>query len=315
MKLEQLYLLNEAVKYASISDAAKNNYMSQSSISHAIISLEKELQSKLLTRTCTGVSPTVVGQAVLKQVQTIIKSVQNIQALSKPGRFIGEIKLACIPCLNDWIVPTVLSQLQMADGKASVSVSTEESGRIVCEISSRQSDFGIVINHRGSGKVDDLVYEPLFHDQYVLYVGRHSPLFGKENVTYETLLAQPYIAYKDEFRKENGGLTNLMRSGQQPNVQFRTDSLDAIKSLIANDRYVAFFPQYMSQNDYYLQSKMIRKVRIIDQPLDFEVGSISNKKYPLNDQNKLFLATLKQVVNSRTFMLNQSKEGDSLSVN
>ena len=67
MKLEQLYYFQEAVKYRSISVAAKQNYISQSSFSGAISRLEQELGAPLLTRTNTGVEPTELGRLALEK--------------------------------------------------------------------------------------------------------------------------------------------------------------------------------------------------------------------------------------------------------
>lgn len=296
MKFEQLYFFKEAVKYNSISVAAEKNFMSQSSISYSIINLEKELGTELLKRTNTGVQPTQIGELVLQKTEDIFKSVDEIVEMSKELQSAGEVHITCIPCICDWIIPKTLQSLKDNTTDILLSVTTAESSQVAHDVSSGISKFGILINYGELERNTDLKYTPLFRDEYVLYVGKHSPYWDKESISYDQLVKEPYVAYMDEFRKYNGGLTNMIGTDKLPNIIFRTDNLDSIKSMITHSNYVAFFPKYMSENDFYVQSGWIRRLPISDKNLEFEVGYIESIKYRTKKVDKIVLNTIKETV-------------------
>ena len=62
MRLEQLYNIVEVYKSRSMSQAAKNLFISQPSLSASVAALEEELGRKLFIRSSTGVTPTEYGE-------------------------------------------------------------------------------------------------------------------------------------------------------------------------------------------------------------------------------------------------------------
>ena len=296
MKFEQLFFLKEAAKYGSISIAAEKNYMSQSSVSHSILNLEKELGTTLLKRTNAGVFPTHIGEMVLLKIDDIVQSLDDITRMAKDQRNCGEVNISCIPCICEWIIPKTLQRLKENANDVQLSISTSESSTVVQNVASGISEFGIIIHYDDLERNSDIKYTPLFRDEYWLYVGPKSPYWEKSSITYQELLKEPYIAYRDEFKQYNGGLTNMIGSGDIPNIIFRTDNLDSIKNMIAQNNYVAFFPKQMSANDIYLQSGHIRRLSVSDLKMDFEVGYVESAKYRQKNIDKIVLGVIKDTV-------------------
>lgn len=294
MKFEQLYYFKEAVKYNSISVAAEKNYMSQSSVSYSISNLEKELGIDLLRRTNAGVTPTPIGEMVLQKTEDIFKSLDDISEMVKEQKITGEVNISCIPCMCDWIIPKTITYLKEKAADILLSVATSESSLVAHNVSSGISGFGILINYEGLERNTDLKYTSLFQDEYLLYVGKNSPYWDKESITYKEFMKQPYIAYQDEFKKYNGGLTNMLGANKFPNIIFRTDNLDSIKSMITQHNYVAFFPKHMSENDFYIQSGWIRRIPVSDKNLTFEVGYVESLKYKAKKIDKIVLDVIKE---------------------
>lgn len=298
MKFEQLFYFSEAVKYQSISVAAEKNFMSQSSVSYAIINLEKELGTELLKRTNIGVTPTAAGEMVLEKSDSIFKSMDEIVELSKHQSGAEEAHITCIPCLCDWIIPKALEVMRERQADILLSVETGESNLVAHNVSSGISEFGVLINYGELERSLFLKYTPLFRDEYVLYVSRHSPYWERQDISYAELVKEPYIAYRDEFRRYNGGLTNMIGSDDPPNIIFRTDNLDSIKNMIAQSNHIAFFPRFMSENDFYVRSGWIRRLPVSDKKMDFEVGCVESLKYKSKKINRIILDVILETVKS-----------------
>ena len=83
MTIQHLQYIIEVNRTGSISQAAKNLYVAQSSISNAISSLESELGFQLFTRTWQGAVPTERGTQVLEYAKCIVEKHQLMLGLEK----------------------------------------------------------------------------------------------------------------------------------------------------------------------------------------------------------------------------------------
>lgn len=296
MQLNQLYCFMEAVKYHSISVAAEQNYISQSSFSSSISRLEKELGVSLLKRTNTGIALTDYGKYVMEQAKIIFDAQDKIIEASENDSFSGAVSISSIPGVYNRILPEAIHRLQLENSNVILSVITGESKEIAKNVSCGHSNLGIVICGVFLRAFKDIRYTPLFQDEYQLYVGRESPLWDRESVTLEEIKKLNYIAYRDEFRKENGGITELFQKPDYPSIAFFCDDPDFIKQMISRSNHVAFFPKYMSENDFYLEKGLIRGLPVADYDLTFEVGYIESKKFRLSFQEKKIIEVIKSAV-------------------
>ena len=86
MQLNQFKFLIAVDKYGSISKAAQELYISQSTISLSLINLEEELGYVLLNRSKRGVTFTPEGKEVLKrayEIQNVLDSLKDITGSSE----------------------------------------------------------------------------------------------------------------------------------------------------------------------------------------------------------------------------------------
>lgn len=296
MKLEQLYYFREAVKHSSISIAAEKNFVSQPTLSNAVNKLERELGAELLRRNSKGVVPTQLGETILDKANLIFATVDEIFDLASEQGKQGVVNISTIPCLCDRIIPKVLKQLKQQQLPVMLSVLTSESDQIAHHVSSGISSVGVVLYCDDIQENTDLQYTPLFHDEYLLYIGPYSAYWERESLTLEEAMSQPYIAWREEFQKKQGWTRMLSANGKQPNIAFRTDDIGTLKRMIAMDNYVAFFPRFMSRDDIYLQSGLVKAIPLSDAKLDLEIGYVESKKYKLNGIDKLFLQILQETI-------------------
>lgn len=295
MKLEQLHYLSEAVKYKSISVAAEENFISQPSFSASITKLEKELGVTLLRRNSRGVSPTEAGLVVLEKTEIIFDTIEEMIQEVSAYENKGVVKLSSIAVFYNYVIPQIIFYLREHGQPFTLDATTAESAQIVRNVSTGLDNLGVII-YSDDLLNSDLEYVPLFSDRYLLYVGTNSPYWEKESVTIEEALQQPYIAYREEFQKENAIWTAALGKDRMPNITFRTDDLELLKKMIAQGDYVAFFPEFMSQDDFYLRHGTIRAIPIADGKLEIEVGYIYNKKYKLSRIDQIFMETMEQTI-------------------
>lgn len=240
--------------------------------------------------------PTEFGLLVLEKAEAIFLAQEEILEATQNAKYIGTVSVNCIPGIYERVLPEMLLVLQKVRTGIQLSVTTAESREIARNISSGYSEFGIAIKGTYLSDFHDLQFHSLFQDEYYLYVGQKSPLWNETSVTCEQVCQQRYIAYRDEFRRENGGLTDVFGRDSCLNIVFRTDDLDSMKQMIAREDYVAFFPKFMAAGDFYLEQQLIRQIPVVDRDMTFEVGYLESRKYRLSALDKAVVDALKQTV-------------------
>lgn len=294
IKFEQLRYLQEACKYGSISVAAERNYISQPSFSAAITKLEKELGVTLLNRNSRGVTPTTAGKAILEKIQDIFTLVSEIKDIANSHSASGIVQLATIPCLCDKILPLTVKTANSQNLPINVSIHSAESYEIYHQVLSGIASLGIIFASDDI-QSSEIIFTPLFDDEYVLYVGPHSPYWNATSITIEEAMQQPYIAYRQEFIKNNGGVTDIFK-GMRPNISLRTDELESIKKMITEDNYVAFYHRFMTADDVYIKAGLIRALPISNFEAKTQIGIIESTRYKPSAADRAFLEILKKAV-------------------
>lgn len=294
MRLDQLYHLVEVAQTKSISLAAERFYMSQPAISSSISKLEEELGVILFKRTSQGAIPTEVGEAIVKKAWEILDKIEEIKqiASTSSNSLSGTISVASIPGMCDAIIPNVLSQLNKKYPDVNVQLKMDESVSILNDVQSGRSDIGIVIITEEI-QSKDVNCEELLSDEFVIYTGRNSHLSTKESVSIKEVMGQSFAAYNDEFIKNNGGISSILKKYGEPKVTFRFSSIETIKRAVAEGTVIAFFPRFMAKGDIYLQSGKIISVPISDARLTISIGMIWSKRHRFSSAEQKFIEILK----------------------
>lgn len=294
MRLEQLYHLVEVAKSKSISLAAERFYISQPAISSSISKLEDELGVMLFKRTSQGAIPTEVGETIVEKAKEILDRIEEIKLIASTSStsLAGSISLASIPGMCDAIIPNVLSILNQKHPNVNVLLRIDESLNILNDIQSGRADLGIVIITEEILE-KDVNCEELFSDEFVIYVGKNSPLSLKDSVSIKEVLSQPFAAYNEEFIRNNGGISSILKKYGEPRVTFRFSGIETIKRAVAEGTVIAFFPRFMARGDIYLQSGKISSKPISDAHLPISIGLIWSKRHRFTLAEQKFIEILK----------------------
>ncbi|MDQ7095171.1 LysR family transcriptional regulator [Desulfosporosinus sp. PR] len=291
MRLEQLIHLVEVAKYKSISLAAEHNYISQPAISLSISKLEDELGAILLKRTTHGVYPTEVGEIIIKKALGILEEIKDMKQIANSSTLTGHVCVGMIPSLCNKIIPCAIADLKLRQPNIEVDLLEEESIDILQGIQSGKLEIGgVILTQEIQGK--DICSEELFHDEFLIYVGKKSPLAQKRSVSLKEALNYPIVAYNNEFRN-NGGISSILKNYTIPQVSFRFSNFEIIKRVISEGMAISFFPKFMAKDDTYFKSGEVIPIDINDVKLDMTVGLIWSKRFPISLAAQEFVKTLK----------------------
>jgi molybdate transport repressor ModE-like protein len=113
MELRQLRYLRAIAAHGSMTAAAREVGVGQSTLSESMRKLEEELDARLLHRNARGVTLTRAGELVAAHAATILTHADQLPAAvaALTEGLSGTFRLACYHSLGAWLLPSVMARL------------------------------------------------------------------------------------------------------------------------------------------------------------------------------------------------------------
>ena len=194
MRLDQLNYVYQVAKYGSINETAKQLYISQSTISTAITSLENELGIQIFNRSKNGVKPTELGQAIIDNAIAIFENVENISQLAnkQSSQFKGTLKVTAYKDFLSAGNLAIIQQMQHKYPHVDFFLEEKRVPRVIDAVQSGEINLGIVICER---REEDtfckklasigINYQYLYEDSMQMFCSKTHPLAQKAMIEFD----------------------------------------------------------------------------------------------------------------------------------
>lgn len=180
----------------SFSEASEQLYVSQSSLSKQIISLEKELKCQLFDRSKKRISLTTAGNLTLIHAQTIVMEYETLlQELKKLNHdSLNLVKISSIPVMAHYGFTSLIGNFAKINPTIIINLQELEGNQIIPSLESMEYDFAFM----RSDSIDKLIFEsiPLYEDHLVAVLPLSHPLAEKALISISQL-AQDYFLFFD----------------------------------------------------------------------------------------------------------------------
>ncbi|MGB3404969.1 MAG: LysR family transcriptional regulator [Microcoleaceae cyanobacterium] len=193
LKLSQLRALVAVADYGNFSEAALALDLSQSTVSHAIATLETELGVILLNRGRYGANLTPVGERIVsqaRQIQNLIEQM-GVEANREKGLQGGEIRIASFRSIATHLLPPVISRLSRHYPNVQVII-TEMDDTVEIEQALRGGHADICFTYLPAA-VEFETWEVMRDDYIAVFDATHAvnsdPLTWQELATYPLILS------------------------------------------------------------------------------------------------------------------------------
>lgn len=200
MTIQQCRYVLEIAKTGSFSEAAKQLFIAQSSLSVGIKSLEKELGIQIFTRSGNGVFLTEEGSEFINYARQICNSYHFIaERYGKSARQ----KLHIATQHYDFIADIFGAFLQKTDFESyRFSIREIETYNVIRDVETAYSDIGILaikesnydIMKRYLGR-RNLFFTPILTVKPHVFLQKGHPLAACETLTCAELKSYPYVSY------------------------------------------------------------------------------------------------------------------------
>ncbi|WP_405063818.1 LysR family transcriptional regulator [Kribbella sp. NBC_01505] len=210
MSLRQYEYALAVAEEGSVTAAAERLHVAQPSMSQQIRGLERELGVKLFARTPSGLVPTVVGRAFLREAQVAVNASRRAQATARAGadELVGELVVAVQLGFGTRQLPGALSALRRRFPRLEVTVFEEQSSAELERLCSRGVlDLALMAAcHRSPSDAHQLGEE-----EFVVVLGPEHELLAEDRVELRDLKAEPWLRF-DRDSALDGVLLSVLRA-------------------------------------------------------------------------------------------------------
>ncbi|MET7799948.1 LysR family transcriptional regulator [Streptomyces decoyicus] len=147
VNVPQLRAFLAVVDTGGFSAAAAELGMSQSAVSHAVASLERELTAPLLVR-ATPVRTTVLGKQVLPHARIALSAVRSVEQIAADATetMAGTVRLASTPTVCQGLIPGLLRHWREDQPRITVRVFEGDSSEVSAWVEDGTADAAVLID-------------------------------------------------------------------------------------------------------------------------------------------------------------------------
>ena len=203
MTLQQMKYIIEIVRCGSITEAAKQLFISQPSLSNAVKDIEKEAGIEIFLRSAKGIALTEDGSEFLSYARQVVEQAELMEQRylnKKPSKKICSVSTQHYAFAVNAFV-NVISQLNTDEYE--FTLRETRTYEIIEDVKNFRSELGILylsdFNEKVISKLlkeDHLVFAPLFTAEPHVFISSCHPLAKNECITLEDLEDYPCLAFE-----------------------------------------------------------------------------------------------------------------------
>lgn len=296
MTLQQLKYIVTVAETGNITEAAKQLFISQPSLTNAIRELEKEMQVTIFNRTNKGVIISNEGEVFLSYARQVLEQVglmeeKFLNAKERRPQF-------SVSCQHySFAVNAFVDVIHEFDANQyDFTLRETQTYEIIEDVSRLKSEIGILYVSSKNEEIirkmirqNGLKFEELFTAKPHVFISSKHPLADREAITLENLEEYPYLSFEQ---------------GEYNSFYFAEEilsTLDHNKNIKVRDR-ATLFNLVIGLNGYTVSSGVISKElngeNIIARPLlvdeYMKIGTITQKNMSLSRYGNAYMEALKR---------------------
>lgn len=291
MTIVQLRVLLELKALGNFTDVGDRLGITQSAVSHALASFEKEIGLTMFNRDRRGGVPTEAGTRILGHIREILDRVERIQeeASSLSGLKIGRLRVGTLQSAAIRLIPGILGVMRQKFPGIEISVFEGTDQEVQEWILSDTIDLGI-LTATCCGELETI---PLITDRMFGIVPENHPLADQNILTLDQLSLEPII-------RSLGSCGTLVASGfskagHSPGKKsIEARNISTVSAMVRSGAGSAILPGLAVPKD---QSGI--RVIPIDPPILREIVLAAPKLQSLSPAAKAFVEQTREWVGGR----------------
>ncbi len=248
MTLTELKYIVAVARERHFGKAAEACYVSQPTLSVAIKKLEEELDVKLFERSANEVTVTHLGEAIVRQAQSVLEQAAAIKEIAKRGKdpLAGPLTLGIIYTIGPYLLPDLVRQMIAKTPQMPLMLQENFTVKLLEMLRTGEIDCAILAEPFPDA---GLAIAPLYDEPFMAVVPINHPLASQSSVTSEQLKAETMLllgsghCFRDHVLEVCPEFARFSANAEGIRKSFEGSSLETIKHMVAAGMGVTLVPR------------------------------------------------------------------------
>ncbi|MGG2092522.1 LysR family transcriptional regulator [Bacillus sp. S13(2024)] len=257
MTIARYEVFQKVVELGNFTRAAEQLNITQSAVSHAISSLEKEFGYPLLHRNKQAkISKTSFADRILPHIRQILNSEAIIkQEISlQNNQLEGTLKIGAFTSAAAQILPKMLSQFKKNYSEIKVILFEGTYIEIVEWINNGTVDIGFIIEEDIKKQFQSV---PITKDEIVLGLPKDHPLVNEKTIDIKTISNMDFIMPKGPY--QSLVLENLSAHNVRPNIILEVLNCETIVNMVSQNIGISMGPELFFKSHKNIEIKKLKQ--------------------------------------------------------
>lgn len=283
VSLVKYEILNKVAEVQSFTKAAEVLGLTQSAVSHAISSLEKEFGFSVIHRNRTGVTLTEDGQEMLIEMRKVLLAEEHLQQAASNilGVNKGTVRIGLISTISTHWMPNIIPIMDAQYPGIRIELREGDYYEIEQWLLNGEVDCGF-LNRTSSKRFD---FMPLKRDPLLCIVSEDCPLYDKNEIDLFEIENTPIIM--PSYKGTNDVMANFDKYEIRPNIRFELYDEKAIVSMVEHNLGISILPEMAIT----MLPKNVKALPLLQESFR-TIGLSTNQK--LSPASQKFVEVLKQ---------------------
>ena len=247
MTLTELRYIVAVARERHFGRAAEACFVSQPTLSVAIKKLEEELDVKLFERGSSEVSTTPLGEAIVRQAQTVLEQAQALRDIAKTGKdpLTGPLRLGLIYTIGPYLLPALVRQAIARTPQMPLMLHENFTAKLLDMLRANELDCAILAEPFPDA---GLAVAPLYDEPFLVAVPASHPLAQRGPVSAQELKEETMLllgaghCFRDHVLEVCPEFARFSSDSEGIRRSFEGSSLETIKHMVASGMGVTVVP-------------------------------------------------------------------------
>jgi LysR family transcriptional regulator, hydrogen peroxide-inducible genes activator len=247
MTLTELRYIVAVARERHFGRAAEACFVSQPTLSVAIKKLEDELDVKLFERGANEVSVTPLGEAIVRQAQSVIEQAAAIKEMAKRGKdpLSGPLRLGIIYTIGPYLLPQLVKNAIRMTPQMPLMLQENFTVKLLDMLRTGELDCAIMAEPFPD---TGLAIAPLYDEPFMVAAPAKHPITQKKSVSAEELKQETMLllgtghCFRDHVLEVCPEFARFSSDAEGIRKSFEGSSLETIKHMVASGMGVTVVP-------------------------------------------------------------------------
>ncbi len=248
MTLTELRYIVAVAREKHFGRAAEACFVSQPTLSVAIKKLEEELDVRLFERGAAEVSVTPLGEAIVRQAQSVLEQAAAIKEIAKRGKdpLAGVLRLGIIYTIGPYLLPELVRQVIARTPQMPLMLQENFTVRLLDMLRTGELDCAILAEPFPD---TGLAIAPLYDEPFMIALPRQHALARRKRISAEQLKQETMLllgtghCFRDHVLEVCPEFARFSSNAEGIRKSFEGSSLETITHMVASGMGVTVVPQ------------------------------------------------------------------------